>query len=66
MTCRPEAFTGKKVVVLGLGNTGSDIADILVGHASSIYISHSHGAIVVSPLLFHPSRSALKYWQASP
>ncbi|KAJ4262725.1 hypothetical protein NW757_000981 [Fusarium falciforme] len=44
---RPEAFTGKKVVVLGLGNTGSDIADILVGHASSIYISHNHGAIVL-------------------
>ncbi|RMJ18789.1 hypothetical protein CDV36_001567 [Fusarium kuroshium] len=44
---RPEAFTGKKVVVLGLGNTGSDIADTLIGYASSICISHNNGALVL-------------------
>lgn len=32
---------------MGLGNTGSDIADALVGHASEISISHHHGAVIV-------------------
>lgn len=36
-----------RVVVLGLGNTGGDICDALIGHASSIYVSHNHGAVVV-------------------
>ncbi|KAJ3534390.1 hypothetical protein NM208_g7560 [Fusarium decemcellulare] len=43
---RPEAFDGKRVIVLGLGNTGSDVADTLIGHASSVFISHNHGALV--------------------
>ncbi|KND92990.1 Dimethylaniline monooxygenase [N-oxide-forming] 3 [Tolypocladium ophioglossoides CBS 100239] len=43
---RPGAFAGMKVVVLGLGNTGGDICDALVGHASSIYLSHNNGAVV--------------------
>ncbi|KAM5384325.1 hypothetical protein ACJZ2D_001630 [Fusarium nematophilum] len=43
---RPETFLGKKIIVLGLGNTGSDTAEALIGHASSISISHNHGAIV--------------------
>lgn len=45
---RPEAFDGMNVVVVGLGNTGSDISDALIGHASSISVSHNHGAFVVS------------------
>lgn len=44
---RPEAFAGQRVVIVGLGNTGSDIADALVGHASHISISHHHGAVIV-------------------
>ena len=36
-----------KVVILGLGNTGADICDALIGHASSIYASHNNGAVVV-------------------
>lgn len=56
---RPEAFAGLRVVIAGLGNTGSDVADALVGHASNIALSHHHGAVIVrepllmsSPLLF--------------
>ncbi|KAL7938595.1 flavin monooxygenase-like protein [Trichoderma chlorosporum] len=48
---KPEAFAGQRVVIVGLGNTGSDVADALVGHASQISISHHHGAIVVPRLL---------------
>ncbi|KAL7951736.1 flavin monooxygenase-like protein [Trichoderma barbatum] len=48
---KPEAFAGQRVVIVGLGNTGSDIANALVGHASDISISHHHGAVVVPRLL---------------
>ncbi|KAL5086630.1 hypothetical protein Trisim1_008882 [Trichoderma cf. simile WF8] len=48
---RPEVFSGQRVVVVGLGNTGSDIADALVGHASEISISHHHGAVIMPRLL---------------
>lgn len=51
---RPEGFDGKKVLILGLGNTGGDIADVLVGHASSISISHNHGAVIVRPPPLQP------------
>ncbi|MCJ1380564.1 hypothetical protein MMC17_003672 [Xylographa soralifera] len=40
---RPEAFTGQKVVVVGLGNSAADTATGLVGHASTIYLSHRRG-----------------------
>lgn len=46
--CRPELFKGKRVVVVGLGNTGADTAAALCGHAEKVYASHKHGAIVVS------------------
>lgn len=39
------------VVVVGLGNTGGDIANVLVGHASTISIAHNHGAVIVHLLL---------------
>ncbi|KAH7322739.1 flavin monooxygenase-like protein [Stachybotrys elegans] len=42
-----DAFTGKRVVIVGLGNTGGDIADDLIGHASSISISHNRGAVIM-------------------
>jgi dimethylaniline monooxygenase (N-oxide forming) len=46
--CRAEDFDGMRVVIVGLGNTGGDIADDLVGHASSISISHNRGAVIVT------------------
>ncbi|KAH8893690.1 FAD/NAD(P)-binding domain-containing protein [Thozetella sp. PMI_491] len=44
---RPEAFKGKKVLIVGLGNTGADTAAALQGHAEDVYIAHSHGAYVM-------------------
>jgi thioredoxin reductase len=48
----PELFKGKKVIVVGMGNTGADTAAALVGIADRVSISHNHGAIVVS-LIFY-------------
>ncbi|KAJ3494806.1 hypothetical protein NLG97_g3837 [Lecanicillium saksenae] len=42
----PEKFRGKRVVVAGLANTGSDVVEALRGIAKEIYISHDHGTIV--------------------
>ena len=47
---RPQDFEGKDVLVLGLGNTGADVAVSLVGHARQVYISHRHGTYIVSSL----------------
>lgn len=44
---RPELFKGKKVVVVGMGNTGADTAAALCGVADKVYISHNHGALVL-------------------
>jgi dimethylaniline monooxygenase (N-oxide forming) len=44
----PEPFEGKMVVVVGMGNTGPDIACDLVGHASKVYLSHRRGHAIVS------------------
>jgi dimethylaniline monooxygenase (N-oxide forming) len=52
---RPTDFTGKRVVVLGLGNTAADTSTTLVGHASQIHLSHRRGANLVST-------SALRVW----
>ncbi|KAI5458602.1 flavin monooxygenase-like protein [Mariannaea sp. PMI_226] len=43
----PDNFVGKKVIVLGLGNTGNDVAEELVGKAESISIAHNHGAVIL-------------------
>ncbi|CEJ88489.1 hypothetical protein VHEMI04733 [[Torrubiella] hemipterigena] len=42
----PAAFKGKRVVVVGLANTGADTIDALCPHAKEVYISHGHGSIV--------------------
>lgn len=39
----PNSFDGKRVVVVGLGNTGPDTAVDLIGHASAVWMSHRHG-----------------------
>ncbi|KAH7143675.1 flavin monooxygenase-like protein [Dactylonectria macrodidyma] len=44
---RPDSFVGQKVIILGLGNTGNDIAEELVGKASRVSIAHNHGAVVL-------------------
>ncbi|OAR02162.1 hypothetical protein LLEC1_03500, partial [Akanthomyces lecanii] len=40
---RPELFKGKRVLLVGLGNTTADTVEELRGHASEIYISHAKG-----------------------
>jgi cation diffusion facilitator CzcD-associated flavoprotein CzcO len=45
---RPELYKGKRVLVVGVSNTGADAAAALCGHAEKVWISHSHGVIVVS------------------
>lgn len=47
---RPEQWAGKKVLIIGFGNTAADISGVLVGKAEKIYLSHRSGAIVVSRL----------------
>lgn len=37
---RATDYGGKRVVVVGLGNTGPDVAVDLIGHASNIWLSH--------------------------
>ncbi len=44
---RPDPFVGKRVVVVGLGNTGCDIAVELCGSAKEVYLSHRAGGRVV-------------------
>ncbi|KAJ0331952.1 hypothetical protein COL922a_011682 [Colletotrichum nupharicola] len=44
---RPEEFKGKRVLVVGFGNSGADTAVSLIGHAKKTYISHREGAYVI-------------------
>ncbi|XP_006017819.2 dimethylaniline monooxygenase [N-oxide-forming] 3 isoform X1 [Alligator sinensis] len=44
----PEKFKGKKVLVVGLGNSGSDIAVELSHTASQVYLSSRSGSWVMS------------------
>ncbi|PMB68196.1 Dimethylaniline monooxygenase [N-oxide-forming] 4 [Beauveria bassiana] len=48
---RASDYAGKRVVVLGMGNTSADIANELVGVASKVYLSHNRGAHVLCPQL---------------
>lgn len=45
---RPEDFRGKRVVLVGLGNSSGDISDSLCNVAASVSISHNRGAVIVS------------------
>jgi dimethylaniline monooxygenase (N-oxide forming) len=47
-THRPHEFEGKTVVVVGIANTGCDIAVELCGVAKKVYLSHRSGTHVVS------------------
>ncbi|KAM3469874.1 hypothetical protein MY5147_006753 [Beauveria neobassiana] len=44
---RPELFKGKRVLLVGLGNTTADTVEALRGHASEIYISHAKGIYIL-------------------
>ncbi|NXT25876.1 FMO3 monooxygenase, partial [Syrrhaptes paradoxus] len=44
----PDKFRGKKVLVIGLGNSGSDIAVELSAVASQVYLSSRSGSWVMS------------------
>jgi thioredoxin reductase len=46
--CRAGGFAGQRVIVVGLGNSSGDVCHELIGHASSILLSHNRGAVVVS------------------
>jgi len=43
----PEAFADGHVIVVGLGNTGADIASELTSHAASVTLSTRSGAHVL-------------------
>lgn len=43
----PENYKNKKVLIVGVHATSQDIATSLDGHASKLYLSQRHGAILV-------------------
>lgn len=45
---KPEQFKGKRVMVVGFGNTAADTATQLANVAEKVYISHRNGARIVS------------------
>ncbi|XP_044295347.1 dimethylaniline monooxygenase [N-oxide-forming] 3-like [Varanus komodoensis] len=49
----PEKFKGKKVLVIGLGNSGCDIATELSHTASQVYISSRSGSWIMSRVWDH-------------
>lgn len=48
----PERFIGKDVVVVGVGNTGADIASELSWHANSVTLSTRSGAYILPRYVF--------------
>lgn len=49
---KPEDFAGRKVVVLGMGNSAMDIAVELSYTADKVYLAHRRGAYIVPKYLF--------------
>ncbi|KAF4589509.1 Dimethylaniline monooxygenase [N-oxide-forming] 5 [Ophiocordyceps camponoti-floridani] len=47
----PEAFAGKRVLVVGMGNTACDVSLSLTRHASRVYQSYRRGRTVLSRYL---------------
>lgn len=45
---RPEQFAGKRVMVVGFGNTAADTATQIADIAEKVYIAHRNGARIVS------------------
>ncbi|KAH7394578.1 dimethylaniline monooxygenase 2 [Pyrenochaeta sp. MPI-SDFR-AT-0127] len=44
---RPQDFEGKRVMVVGFGNSAADTATQLVGVAGKVYLAHRHGARIL-------------------
>ncbi|KAH7383016.1 flavin monooxygenase-like protein [Cadophora sp. MPI-SDFR-AT-0126] len=44
---RPSDFKGKRVLVVGIGNSGCDTTTQLIGHAKEIYLSHRGGVKIL-------------------
>ena len=44
---KPEQFTGKRVMVVGFGNTAADTATALANVAGKVYLAHRNGARIV-------------------
>ncbi|KAJ3493512.1 hypothetical protein NLG97_g4683 [Lecanicillium saksenae] len=44
---KPELFKGKRVLLIGLGNTTADTVEALREYAAAIYISHSKGVCIL-------------------
>ena len=44
---RGSDFAGKKVMVLGFGNTAADVATDLAKHADQVYLSHRNGNYIL-------------------
>jgi dimethylaniline monooxygenase (N-oxide forming) len=47
---KPEDFEGKRVMVVGFGNTAADTATALANVAQKVYIAHRNGARIVRSL----------------
>jgi cation diffusion facilitator CzcD-associated flavoprotein CzcO len=53
---KPQGFEGKRVVVVGIGNSGVDIATSLVGTAATVQLS-SRRCETRSPVNWMPNNS---------
>ncbi|DAA76291.1 TPA_exp: Uncharacterized protein A8136_0963 [Trichophyton benhamiae CBS 112371] len=42
-----DDYAGKRVLVVGFGNTAADVTGLLADVAEQVYVSHRHGAIVL-------------------
>ncbi|OAL71578.1 hypothetical protein A7D00_4483 [Trichophyton violaceum] len=42
-----DEYSGKRVLVVGFGNTAADVTGLLADVAEKVYVSHRHGAIVL-------------------
>ena len=66
----PDVLSGKRVVILGIGNSGSDIAVEATKHASEVYLSSRRGAHVIPRMLLgrpadqytNPKTAGLPLW----
>lgn len=66
----PDVVRGKRVVILGIGNSGTDIAVEAADHASDVYLASRRGAHVIPRMLLGrpadqyttPSTARLPTW----
>ncbi|KAL6788815.1 flavin monooxygenase-like protein [Trichoderma sp. SZMC 28012] len=67
----PKSFDGKRVLVVGLGSTATDIARGLAGRASQVFISHRNGCLMLpygkaNDICFPPLREQRKAMKRPP